>query len=161
MMSQIIQPVLMKKTTKTKTKKKLLSNKKQSKVFKKIKKPKISISIISKKDIKKKEKSTKVKPTKDIVVPRIKETPKTKSVELESDEVTLVDENEPKKRRRGRNKKEKIYFSKATEEAIMKYQGIIGVYPTDGVWGQETENKMPPKEKEYLDKMVSKYESWW
>lgn len=119
MMSQIIQPTLMKKTTKTK--KKLVSNKNQSKVFKKIKKPKISISIISKKDIKKKEKSTKVKSTKEIVVPRIKENPKTKSVEIESDEVTLVDENEPKKRRRGRNKKEKIYFSKATEEAIIKY----------------------------------------
>ena len=121
MMSQIIQPVLMKKTTKTKTKKKLLSNKKQSKVLKKIKKPKISISIISKKDIKKKEKSIKVKPAMEIVVPRIKDNPKAKSVEVESDEVTLVDENEPKKRRRGRNKKEKIYFSKATEEAIIQY----------------------------------------
>ena len=41
----------------------------------------------------------------------------------ESDEITLVDENEPKKRRRGRNKKEKIYFSKATEEAIVLYNG--------------------------------------
>ena len=39
----------------------------------------------------------------------------------ESEEITLVDENEPKKRRRGRNKKEKIYFSKATEEAIVQY----------------------------------------
>lgn len=49
----------------------------------------------------------------------------------------------------------------ATEEAIMKYQGMIGVYPTDGVWGPDTESKMPPKEKQYLDKMVSKHESWW
>jgi hypothetical protein len=49
----------------------------------------------------------------------------------------------------------------ATEEAIMMYQGMIGVYPTDGVWGPDTENKMPPKEKQYLDKMVSKHESWW
>ena len=49
----------------------------------------------------------------------------------------------------------------ATEEAIMMYQGIIRVYPTDGVWGPDTESKMPPKEKEYLDKMVSKYDSWW
>ena len=44
---------------------------------------------------------------------------------------------------------------------IMIYQGMIGVYPTDGVWGPDTENKMPPKEKQYLDKMVSKHESWW
>ena len=47
----------------------------------------------------------------------------------------------------------------ATEDAIMKYQGMIGVYPTDGVWGPNTESKMPPKEKQYLDKMVSKYSS--
>ena len=47
--------------------------------------------------------------------------PKVKEAIDESEEITLVDENEPKKRRRGRNKKEKIYFSKATEEAIVQY----------------------------------------
>jgi hypothetical protein len=49
----------------------------------------------------------------------------------------------------------------ATEEAIMMYQGIIRVYPTDGVWGPDTEEKMPPKEKQVFDKLVSKHESWW
>jgi hypothetical protein len=49
----------------------------------------------------------------------------------------------------------------ATEEAIIMYQGIIRVYPTDGVWGPDTEEKMPPKEKQVFDKLVSKHESWW
>jgi hypothetical protein len=49
----------------------------------------------------------------------------------------------------------------STEEAIMMYQGIIRVYPTDGVWGPDTEEKMPPKEKQVFDKLVSKHESWW
>ena len=57
----------------------------------------------------------------DIVVPRSNAVPKAVTDPNESDEITLVDENEPKKRRRGRNKKEKIYFSKATEEAIVLY----------------------------------------
>ncbi len=49
----------------------------------------------------------------------------------------------------------------ATEEAIMKYQGIIGYYPTDGVWGPNTEAKMPPKEKEYLFKIYKdKYQNF-
>jgi hypothetical protein len=49
----------------------------------------------------------------------------------------------------------------ATEEAIIMYQGIIRVYPTDGVWGPDTEEKMPSKEKQVFDKLVSKHESWW
>lgn len=40
-----------------------------------------------------------------------------------------------------------------TESAIMKYQAMIGVYPTDGVWGPNTEEKMPPADK----KIFSKY----
>jgi len=40
-----------------------------------------------------------------------------------------------------------------TESAIMKYQTMIGVYPTDGVWGPNTEEKMPPQDK----KIFSKY----
>ena len=53
----------------------------------------------------------------------------------------------------------KTGHNSATEEAIMMYQGMIGVYPTDGTWGPNTEAKMPPSEKQYLDKLVSKYES--
>jgi hypothetical protein len=41
--------------------------------------------------------------------------------------------------RTGRNSK--------TEEAIAKYQDMIGVYPTDGTWGEKTYAKMPEKDK--------------
>ena len=128
-MSPAIQPILMKKQTKTKKKLVKVVNKTKSiKVSKNIKKPKISISIISKKDIKKKKplvkkevKKEKLKLDSDILVPRTNLPSKVEATTEESDEITLVDENEPKKRRRGRNKKEKIYFSKATEEAIIQY----------------------------------------
>ena len=123
------QPILMKKQTKTKKKLvKVVNKTRPSKVSKNIKKPKISISIVSKKDIKKKKvkvkkesKSIKSISDNEILVPRTNEIPKVKEAIDESEEITLVDENEPKKRRRGRNKKEKIYFSKATEEAIVQY----------------------------------------
>jgi len=125
-MSQPLQPMLMKKQTKSKKKLvKIVNKTKASKVlFKNKKKPKISISIISENDIKnKKTLVKKEKPIKksEIIVPRTNEPIKKDVMIEESDEVTLVDENEPKKRRRGRNKKEKIYFSKATEEAIIEY----------------------------------------
>ncbi len=131
-MSPVIQTTLMKKPTKTK--KKLVKITSKSKVSKK---PKISISVILKKDTKKKKpvvvkketpikllkpvKPVKLKNTSEIVVPRSNVLLKKDVDTNESDEITLVDENEPKKRRRGRNKKEKIYFSKATEEAIIQY----------------------------------------
>ncbi len=126
MMIQSLQPMLMKKQTKSKKKLvKIVNRTKGSKVsVKNKKKPKISISIISKKDIKKKKPSVKKEKLikqSEIVVPRTNELLKKEVLIEESDEVTLVDENEPKKRRRGRNKKEKIYFSKATEEAIIEY----------------------------------------
>ena len=58
---------------------------------------------------------------KEIVVPRNVDITKNITSD-ESDEVTdesLLDA--PKKKRRGRNKKDKIYFSKATEDAIIAY----------------------------------------
>lgn len=126
MMIPIIQPTLMKKPIKTKNK--LVKTTSKSKVTKVSKKPKISISVVLKKDVEKKkvfdtkkEKTPKLKKISDIVVPRSNIVPKAVTDPNESDEITLVDENEPKKRRRGRNKKEKIYFSKATEEAIVLY----------------------------------------
>lgn len=128
MMIPIIQPTLMKKPIKTKNK--LVKTTSKSKVTKVSKKPKISISVVLKEDIEKKkvfdtkkEKTPKLKKISDIVVPRSNAVPKAVTDPNESDEITLVDENEPKKRRRGRNKKEKIYFSKATEEAIVLYNG--------------------------------------
>jgi hypothetical protein len=111
-----------------KTKNKLVKTTSKSKVTKVSKKPKISISVVLKEDVEKKkvfdtkkEKTPKLKKISDIVVPRSNAVPKAVTDPNESDEITLVDENEPKKRRRGRNKKEKIYFSKATEEAIVLY----------------------------------------
>lgn len=125
-MIPIIQPTLMKKPIKTKNK--LVKTTSKSKVTKVSKKPKISISVVLKEDVEKKkvfdtkkEKTPKLKKISDIVVPRSNIVPKAVTDPNESDEITLVDENEPKKRRRGRNKKEKIYFSKKTEDAIIEY----------------------------------------
>jgi hypothetical protein len=42
-----------------------------------------------------------------------------------------------------------------TEKAIMDYQSKIGVYPTDGVWGPDTWDKMPSKDKELLKKLIA------
>jgi hypothetical protein len=42
-----------------------------------------------------------------------------------------------------------------TEQAIMDYQSKIGVYPTDGVWGETTWSKMPPKDKEKLKDLIA------
>lgn len=43
-----------------------------------------------------------------------------------------------------------------TEKAIMNYQHKIGVYPTDGVWGPNTWDKMPTKDKILLKDLVAK-----
>ena len=43
-----------------------------------------------------------------------------------------------------------------TEKAIMKYQRLINVWPTDGIWGEDTMNKMPKKHKEYFEKLKLK-----
>ncbi len=138
-----IQPTLMKKPIKTKNK--LVKTTSKSKVTKVSKKPKISISVVLKEDIEKKkvfdtkkEKTPKLKKISDIVVPRSNAVPKAVTDPNESDEITLVDENEPKKRRRGRNKKEKIYFSKATEEAIVLYNGEDDVNTRNNIY----ENKI-------------------
>lgn len=39
----------------------------------------------------------------------------------------------------------------ATKQAIEKYQGMIHVFPTDGVWGPETEKLMPRGDKKIYD----------
>lgn len=46
-----------------------------------------------------------------------------------------------------------------TESAIMKYQTMIGVYPTDGVWGPNTEEKMTSQDKKIFSKYWSN--SFW
>ena len=42
-----------------------------------------------------------------------------------------------------------------TEKAIMDYQSKIGVNPTDGVWGPDTWDKMPEKDKVVLKKLIA------
>lgn len=44
----------------------------------------------------------------------------------------------------------------ATEAAISKYQSKIGVYPADGVWGENTWNKMPEQDKKILKDLTAK-----
>ncbi len=41
-----------------------------------------------------------------------------------------------------------------TEKAIMKYQGEIGVLPTDGVWGINTQEKMSKSDEKQLKKFM-------
>jgi len=41
-----------------------------------------------------------------------------------------------------------------TQRAIMKYQTIIGAYPVDGIWGEDTYNKMPPNDKKLFDEYM-------
>jgi hypothetical protein len=43
-----------------------------------------------------------------------------------------------------------------TEQAIMNYQSKIGVYPVDGVWGPDTWDKMPEKDKTLLKELIAK-----
>ena len=42
-----------------------------------------------------------------------------------------------------------------TEKAIMAYQNKIGVSPTDGVWGPNTWDKMPEKDRVLLKKLIA------
>jgi peptidoglycan hydrolase-like protein with peptidoglycan-binding domain len=44
----------------------------------------------------------------------------------------------------------------ATEAAISKYQSKIGVYPADGVWGENTWNKMPEQDRKLLKDLTAK-----
>ena len=93
----------------TKTTKKVNNRKKQ------VKRPKIKIDLV----FIKKEKKKKIKKI-NIEVPR-SNVDDSKIENAESTEIFDENGNLIKKRRRGRNKKEKIYFSKKTEEAIVEY----------------------------------------
>jgi peptidoglycan hydrolase-like protein with peptidoglycan-binding domain len=42
-----------------------------------------------------------------------------------------------------------------TADAISKYQSKIGVYPADGVWGENTWEKMPEKDKKILKDFIA------
>jgi len=45
----------------------------------------------------------------------------------------------------------------STQEALSKYQSTIGVYPADGVFGPNTSNKMPLKDKEIFKQCSSEH----
>lgn len=47
-------------------------------------------------------------------------------------------------------------LSSQTAQAIERYQSMIGVYPTDGVWGPNTWDKMPSKDKALLKDLIAK-----
>jgi hypothetical protein len=49
------------------------------------------------------------------------------------------------------------YPASKTAQAISNYQSKIGVYPADGVWGEDTMRKMPSKDKEMFKQCVSDY----
>ena len=112
-----------KKVPSVKTKKNV-KNKIQPKIKKvvtKVKKPKITIGVLLPSKIVNKP----LKSVSNIEVPRsIKpELIGTESVETTTEE-SQFDINGERKKRRGRNKKEKIYFSKKTEDAIIEYNSV-------------------------------------
>jgi hypothetical protein len=89
--------------------------KKVVKKVKSVKKPKITIDIV----ITKKEKTPKT--ISNIEVPRTIQIEHIADNASDSHEESAFDINGERKKRRGRNKKEKIYFSKKTEDAIIEY----------------------------------------
>lgn len=109
---KVIKEEKIKKSIDKKTKL-ISSNKKTKKIVKPTKSVKISPPKLNtpSKDIAKKSKKSKV--TKVEIVEKTKEKP------VFADVPSLDETNT--KRRRGRNKKDKIYFSKKTEEAIIEY----------------------------------------
>lgn len=126
-MIMINPPILMKKTktksckktkkiTSVKTKRivKNKNNLKTKKVVPKVKNPKITIGVLLP------SKSVN-KPISNIEVPRSVKLEIIDSDLKESTEESQFDINGERKKRRGRNKKEKIYFSKKTEDAIIEY----------------------------------------
>ena len=120
-------PILMKKT-KTKSykkikkvtsvkKKRTVKNKVKPKIKKvtpKVKKPKITIGVLL-------PSKTLNKHISDIEVPRSVKSEVIDKDLVESTEESQFDINGERKKRRGRNKKEKIYFSRKTEDAIIEY----------------------------------------
>lgn len=85
---------------------------------KSLKKPIITIDLV----LPKKEKKRTVKSLSTIEVPRSIRSDQIINHTVESEqEESSYDINGERKKRRGRNKKDKIYFSKKTEEAIVEY----------------------------------------
>jgi hypothetical protein len=49
------------------------------------------------------------------------------------------------------------YPKSKSAQAIAKYQSMINVYPVDGVWGEDTMDAMPEKDKVIFKQCVSDY----
>jgi len=121
----INQPTLMKKTKINNSKKikkisvlKDVVNKKvitDIQTIKLVKKPKIDIIVLN---VEKKT-TSKSKNISNIEVPRSIQTQNI--IKTNDSEESQFDVNGERKKRRGRNKKDKIYFSKKTEDAIIEY----------------------------------------
>jgi len=49
------------------------------------------------------------------------------------------------------------YPKSKSAQAIVKYQSMIKVYPVDGVWGEDTMDAMPDKDKVIFKQCISDY----
>jgi hypothetical protein len=49
------------------------------------------------------------------------------------------------------------YPKSKSAQAIVKYQTMIKVYPTDGVWGSDTISKMPESDKKMYRECISEH----
>lgn len=49
------------------------------------------------------------------------------------------------------------YPKSLSAQAISKYQSMRGVYPADGVWGSNTEDKMTPEDKKFFKDCVDEH----
>lgn len=99
---------------------------KQKTLKKKINKKKVISKKVIKKTPSKKRSRLKIEKKEQriesgVTVPRSLDKPLEENVEFEVSGNITIDDSDVKKKRRGRNKKEKIYFSKKTEEAIIEY----------------------------------------
>ena len=118
---------------KSKDKSKKVSKKKTAKLLSKTKDKKKKTTVVYKVTVPKKKKKKLPKaqqlpqtPLSEIVIKRDSDVISsdvvvTTSDNCDSSDVDIFGETDRPARRRGRNKKEKIYFSKATEEAIIAY----------------------------------------
>lgn len=52
-----------------------------------------------------------------------------------------------------------LKLNSQTAQAISKYQSMIKALPADGVWGENTWNKMPPQDKKLLEKFLAENDS--
>lgn len=119
--------------------KKNLKNKSLKKLSK-TKKQKVNVVYKVKLDKTKKQNlSIKNKPIEElnIQVKRDVDVKINREIEVDESDVVTVDEYGRKIRRRGRNKKEKIYFSKLTEDAIIEYNSELDLDKRNVIYNEK------------------------